>query len=304
MEATIALSNGVRMPRIGFGPGGMYYAPKFRGALARSIPVRAWRRFVSVPLARRRYVRAIASGIRAGFRLLDYSAAYGSGRDVAMAMRASGVPRAELFLTGRVSNHAQFQGPQAVEREVLGILKGYGVEQLDLLMFHWPVTGRYEATWETICALYERGVARSIGVANCHPHHVEALEKVGLRPMVNQFEVHPLFTQKPLIAWCRERGIAVESYTPIARYDDRLMRLPALRAIAKAHGKTPTQVVLRWHIQQDLIPIIRSQNAARQREDCDVFDFELTEDEMAIIDGFNIDSRLRYHPDNCDFTIL
>lgn len=304
MEETIALSNGVRLPRIGFGPGGMGYTPNVMRRPSRALPARVWRRLVALPRMRWSYVHAIAEAIRAGFRLIDYSAAYGDGKAIAEAVRLSGVPREELFLTGRVSNRAQFQGQEAVEREVAGILAGYGVERVDLLMFHWPVTGRYVATWETLCRLYERGLARAVGVANCHPHHLEALEAHGLRPMLNQVEVHPLFTQKSLVAWCQARAIVVEAYTPIARFDDRLMRLPALHHIAEAHGKTPTQVVLRWHLQRGVVPVIRSLNPKRQREDFDVFGFELTETEMATIDGFDIGSRLRYDPDNCDFTIL
>ena len=304
MENVVTLANGFTLPVIGFGPGGMGYTPNVMRRPSRAFYKRVWRKFVTTPKMRHDYVHAIAAGIQAGFRLIDYSAAYGDGSAIAKAIQISGVPRSELALTGRVTNGAQFQGKEAVEREVQNILKHYGTDYLDMLMFHWPVTDHFQATWEVLCSLYERGVARAIGVANCHPHHIEALEQVGLRPMVNQVEVHPLFTQKPLLAYCKERGIVVEAYTPIARFDDRLMRLPALHAIAQAHHKTPTQVVLRWHIQNGVIPVIRSQNPKRQREDFDIFDFELTEQEISIIDSFNIDSRLRYHPDNCDFTIL
>lgn len=127
---------------------------------------------------------------------------------------------------------------------------------------------------------------------------------VGLKPMVNQFEVHPLFTQKDIIKFNQNLGITVQSYTPIARMDQRLFRLPALRKIAEEHGKSLVQVVLRWHIQQGLVPVVRANKPHHQDESVTVFDFELTSDEMATIDGFNIGSRLRYHPDNCDFTIL
>jgi diketogulonate reductase-like aldo/keto reductase len=125
-----------------------------------------------------------------------------------------------------------------------------------------------------------------------------------INPMVNQFEIHPLFTQKSLIEFCKSKGIQVEAYSPIARFDDRLVRLPALNAIARKYNKTIIQIVLRWHIQNGVIPIVRSLNKIWQSENISIFDFELTEEEMGKIDSFNINSRLRYDPDNCDFSIL
>jgi diketogulonate reductase-like aldo/keto reductase len=172
-------------------------------------------------------------------------------------------------------------------------------------MFHWPVTGVYLNTWKQMEQLYKEGYCKAIGVANCHQHHLEAIFKIAeIIPAVNQIEVHPLFTQKPLIEYCKSKMIAVEAYTPIARFDDRLVKLPALKKIAQKYNKSVVQVVLRWHIQNGLIPVVRSLNKKRQLENISVFDFELTKEEMQTIDGFNINSRLRYDPDNCDFTIL
>lgn len=312
----LRLYNGVEIPRIGFGPGhinrGAGNSQLGNRIGSQSIVIRAWnkivvRQYYKLVLERKRhtsYINSIASGIRAGFKLIDYSAAYGSGRNIANAIAISGVPREQLFLTCRISNGAQFAGAQAVRDLIKRHLDEYGTDYVDVMMFHWPVTDCFENTWRVICEAYDNGIARSIGVANCHPHHVKKLIKCGLKPMLNQFEIHPLFTQKDLIKYNQDLGIVVEAYTPIARNDDRLMRLPKLRQIASNHGKTPVQVVLRWHMQQNIIPIIRSLNYYRQKENLDVFDFELTSEEMKIIDGFNIDSRLRYHPDNCDFTIL
>ena len=144
-----------------------------------------------------------------------------------------------------------------------------------------------------------------MGVANCHAHHLEKLFTLTEeKPLINQFEIHPLFTQKPLIAYCREHGIQPEAYTPIARFDDRLVRLPILNRIAEKYGKTFLQVVLRWHVQNGIVPVVRTLNPKHQKENLGIFDFSLTDEEMAQIDGININSRLRYDPDNCDFTIL
>jgi diketogulonate reductase-like aldo/keto reductase len=172
-------------------------------------------------------------------------------------------------------------------------------------MFHWPVTGVYLDTWKQMEQLYKEGYCKSIGVANCHQHHLEEIFSIAeVIPLVNQFEIHPLFTQKPLIEFCKSRGIAVEAYTPIARFDDRLIRLSVLNAIARKYNKTAVQIVLRWHIQNGVIPVVRSLNKKRQLENISVFDFELTEEDMHKIDSFNINARLRYDPDNCDFSIL
>lgn len=306
------LYNGVEIPSIGLGPGIMGHVSHLRtyarwnliGRAFNKFAVGPWDCFVARPLKRDEFVGSISKGIKSGFRLIDYSAAYGDGALIADAIESSSVQRKDIFLTGRISNKAQFSGRSAVRDLIKRHLEEYRTDYVDVLMFHWPVTNHYEDTWCEICAAYESGLARSIGVANCHPHHLEKLMKCGLKPMLNQFEVHPLFTQKDLIKYNQDLGILVESYTPIARMDARLFRLPALKLIAEAHGKSPVQIVLRWHIQQGLVPIVRSANPMRQKQNLEIFDFELTEEEMKAIDSFNINSRLRYDPDNCDFSIL
>lgn len=296
------LRSGAKIPAIGFGPGMGGYIPNARPK-GRSILRRAYNKLIGRPLVRRNYVRAVASAITNGFRLIDYSAAYGDGSLIGRAIRESGVRREDLILTTRVSNGAQFKGN--IEDEFFRQLKNFGADYVDILMFHWPVTGCYEQTWLKMIELREKGYCRILGVANCHAHHLEALEKVsGVLPEINQFEVHPLFTQKELISYCRERNIQVEAYTPIARFDDRLMRLPLLKRIAEKYSRTVTQVILRWHIQCGLIPVVRTLNPSHQKENIDIFGFSLTDEEMTAIDSVNINARVRYDPDNCDFTIL
>ena len=256
----IKLCNCVEMPRIGFGPGSLGYVPNQTGknvSVKPSILRRVWNKFIARPYERfvvskqrhEEYLESIANGIRAGFRLIDYSTAYGNGGNIADAIERSGAERKDIFLTGRISNRAQYAGADVVRELIKRHLDEYRTDYVDVLMFHWPVTDHFEDTWRVICEAYEKGQARSIGVANCHPHHIEKLMKCGIKPMLNQFEVHPLFTQKDLIKFNQDLGIVVESYTPIARNDDRLMRLPRLKKIATDHGKTPVQVILRWHIQ-------------------------------------------------------
>lgn len=305
------LYNGLELPMMAFGPSSLnhiLYPVEAKRINKWNLPGRAIRKFITGPLEHRafteNYITSIEYALRVGFRLIDFSAAYGDGRLINEAIRRSCIAREEIFLTGRISNRSQFGGKAKVREEIDKILEGYETDCLDLLMFHWPVTGCYEDTWREICYAYDSGKTRSIGVANCHPHHIERLIKCGLKPMLNQFEIHPLFTQKDLVNYNRDLNIVIESYTPLARKDHRLFRLPVLNTIAKEYNKTPAQVVLRWHVQNGYIPIVRSRNIGRIKENFGIFDFELTREEMDKIDAININARVRYDPDNCDFTIL
>jgi diketogulonate reductase-like aldo/keto reductase len=283
----ITLNNGTKIPVIGNGPGILGYKSKIGPKL----------------FEERKFINAIAHSLQIGFSLFDYSAAYGNERLIGKAVHKSGIKRENLFLTTRVSNPQQLKGN--IREEFFKTLEYYKTDYVDLYMFHWPVTGVYTNTWKQMEQLYKEGYCKAIGVANCHQHHLEEIFKTAeFTPQINQFEVHPLFTQKALIAYCQSKGITVEAYTPIARLDDRLIRLPALKAIARKYNKSVIQVVLKWHIQNGRIPVVRSLNKKRQLENISIFDFELTGDDLKTIDGFNINSRLRYDPDNCDFSIL
>lgn len=249
------------------------------------------------------YRKSMISALRSGFRLIDYSAAYGNGQLIKDAIWQSKMKRDDLFITTRVSNRAQERN--TVRDEFMKNLKGLGLDYVNLLQFHWPVTDLYLNTWREMEKLKDEGYVRHLGVANCHQHHLEEIFKIcKYRPEVGQFEIHPLFTQKSLIQYYKDQGIVVEAYTPVARYDDRLIRLPLLKRLGQKYGKTVIQIVLRWHIQNGVIPIVRSLNAKHQHENINIFDFELSDEEMRFIDGININSRLRYDPDNCDFSIL
>lgn len=296
----IRLNNGVMIPCIGNGPGfiGMGLNKKKHNIFAR-----AYRKYIDIPRKRKDYVDAIANSLKIGFTLLDYSSSYGDGRAIHEAIQQAGVDRNSLFLTTRISNEAQ--RTHKVRECLMQQLDGMGTDYIDLLMFHWPVTDLYLDTWDEMVKLYKEGYVRCLGVANCHQHHLEALIKSSdVCPVVNQVEVHPLFTQKPLLSYCKSQGIQVEAYTAIARFDDRLVRLPMLHKIADKYNKTVVQIVLRWHIQNGVIPVVRSLNKNRQFENISIFDFSLTDEEMKEIDSVNINSRLRFDPDNCDFSIL
>ena len=294
---------------IGSGPAACGYSAKYKsssyGIFARIINAlsRRYNKYIGRPRLERRYVQSVADAIKSGFRWIDYSCAYGDGKLIGEAIRKSGVKREDLIITTRVSNYAQFN--HCVREEFLNFLQNTKMDYVDILQFHWPVTDYYVDTWREMEKLYKEGYVKHLGVANCHQHHLEEIYKIcQYKPEIGQFEIHPLFTQKPLIDYYKQHDIQVCAYTPIARFDDRLMRLPLLKRIGEKYGKSVTQVVLRWHIQNGIIPLVRTLNPAHQRENLDVFDFELTESEMKAIDAININSRLRYDPDNCDFSIL
>ena len=296
---------GKQVPLIGFGPGGAGYTPKmkkqYRG-IGKLFHNRVTNKINSIIVCRN-YVTAIENALNLGYRLIDYSSAYGDGKLLQKAIAKSGVKREELFITTRVSNRAQREG--RVREEFMKFLKNMNLEYVDLLQFHWPVTDLYLDTWREMEKLYEEGYVKHLGVANCHQHHLEEIFKICKhRPEVGQFEIHHLFTQKPLIQYYKDYGIVVEAYTPIARYDDRLVRLPLLKKLEKKYNKTFVQIILRWHVQNGVIPLVRSMSKEHQLENISIFDFELSPDDMVAIDAININSRLRYDPDNCDFSIL
>ncbi len=299
------LSNGNKMPKIGLGTDNVLFVHKLHTGKT-AFTRRAWSfyyRRIMQSIWNRELSDSICGAFRMGYRLIDTSAAYHNEEAIGRAVKKSGVPREELFIQTRITNRQQYN--HAVRESFFCSLKNLGVEYVDMYMIHWPVTDVYLDTWREMEKLYKEGYIRNLGVANCHQHHIEDILKIcEVRPVLNQVEVHPLFTQKLLINYCKSEGIQVEAYSPIAQNNDRLRNSKKLKKIASNHGKSLQQVVLRWHIQNGVIPVPRSTNLKRLASNIDVFDFSLTEEEMKIIDAININSRLRYDPDNCDFTEL
>lgn len=303
------LSNGVRIPCIGTGP----------SSIERRI---RWRRkdwMEKIPLIghyinstiyhtiyykiERQWIKNLSESLKMGYRLIDYSSAYGNEDLIRKAIKKSGVDRKDIFIISRASNQDQYNN--CVRESFMRILSRIGVSYIDLYMFHWPVTEHYIETYKELEKLYEEGLIKSIGICNCHKHHIETiLKECKIKPMVNEFEVHPLLTQKDLIGFCNSNDIRVIAYTPLAKNDDRLRNNPCLRNLAKKYRKTIHQIILRWDVQNGVIPIPYSFSVDHNRQNFDIFDFTLTEEEIQAIDKININSRLRYDPDNCDFTVL
>lgn len=303
------LSNGVKIPSIGTGPSAIYRILDSRKwswvakmPLIGKISYKIINRLRSIPIERK-YVKVLSESLKYGYRLIDYSNAYGDGKLIGRAIRKSGVDRKDIFIVSKASNRDQYKGQ--VREAFMQSLSNLGVDYIDIYMFHWPVTDHYIETYKEIEKLYGEGLIKSIGVCNCQQHHIETIIKeCKIKPMVNEFEVHPLFTQKSLIQYCHEQGMQIIAYTPLAINDYRLRNSRVLRGIADKYHKNIQQIILRWHIQNGIIPIPFSFNIKHNQSNFDVFDFNLSDEEMKVIDGLNINSRLRYDPDNCDFTIL
>lgn len=229
--------------------------------------------------------QAVAGALGLGYRLVDTALNYrnetGTGRGIAR----SGVPREDVFLTTKVpGRHHGYEETLASFEESRGNL---GLEYVDLYLIHWPLpgVGRYVDTWKAMIKLREEGLVRSIGVSNFTAAHLARLEQeTGVLPAVNQIEMHPLLPQEELRAVHTEKGIVTESWSPLAR-GRKVLEAPEVVAAAGAHGVTPGQVVLRWHTQLGAVPIPKSADPGRQRENLDLFGFELTPEEMARIGG-------------------
>ena len=300
---SVNLIGGGSIPLIGFGPDSLGYVLGLRKKMGSAMVQKMYNKLHYIFFDKPQYVNAIASSFTIGYKLLDYSASYGDGKLLKEAMMKAGISRKDLIITTRISNKAQFE--DGIDDEIKKQLEGFGTDYIDILMFHWPVTGYYEDTWKKMIKLKEQGLCKTLGVANCNIHHLKTLYEISeVYPEINQVEVHPLFTQVELRRFCKEKGIVIESYSPTARHDDRLYNPRLLNELSKKYERSITQLILRWHIQNDLVPVIRSWNPDHLKSDFDIFDFEISPKDMEKIDNLNINSRIRYDPDNCDFYSL
>ncbi|HEX2283796.1 MAG TPA: aldo/keto reductase [Mycobacterium sp.] len=240
--------------------------------------------------------RAVSAALEAGYRLIDTAAAYGNEAAVGRAIAASGVPRDELFITTKLAT--EDQGFQSSQDACKASLERLGLDYVDLYLIHWPAEqqGTYVNSWGGLMKSKEVGDARSIGVCNFNAEHLSnVIELSFFTPAINQIELHPLLNQAELRAHNAEHGVITEAYSPLGT--GKLLDNPTISSVAQAHGKTPAQVLLRWSIQLGNIVIPRSSSPERIRENLDVFDFELTDDEMATLNGLDDGTRFRPNPD-------
>jgi 2,5-diketo-D-gluconate reductase A len=244
-------------------------------------------------------VEAVTQALQAGYRHIDTAQMYGNERAVGEAIAKSGLDRGDLFVTSKLANDSH--RPDDARRAFAGSLDALGFDYLDLFLIHWPLPTRYDgdyvSTWQALEEFYRDGRARSIGVSNFQPHHLRRLHnECEITPAADQIEVSPYLTQQQVREFCAEHQIAIEAWSPLARGGD-LLRDPVVVSIAEAAGKTPAQVVLRWHIQRGDIIFPKSVTPARIRENIDIFDFELSGQDHEAITSLNRNQRTGPDPD-------
>jgi 2,5-diketo-D-gluconate reductase A len=225
---------------------------------------------------------AVVQALEAGYRHIDTAVKYGNERGVGNGIRAGGVDRGELFITTKLDG--QFQGEEKAAEGLEGSLRRLGLDYVDLLLIHWPLPARddYVSTWRTFERLQSEGKVRSIGVSNFKPAHLERLmAETDVVPAVNQIQLSPAITRSAERGFHREHGIVTESYSPLGGSGADLLSAPILTQLGEKHGKTPGQLVLRWHIQQGLVTIPKTANPDRMSENMDVFDFTLDPQDLA-----------------------
>jgi 2,5-diketo-D-gluconate reductase A len=257
---TIRLNNGNSIPQIGLG---------------------------TSPLNDKEIAPLIVAAVEAGYRHLDTAYRYNNERGVGQGIRDCGIDRAELFVTTKLDG--PFQGNDRAIGGLDECLRRLGLDYVDLLLIHWPLPQRdeYVSTWKTFEKLVAAGKARSIGLSNFKPAHIDKLlAETTIRPTVNQIQLNPRTTRSEQRAYDAEHGIVTESWSPLGAGND-LLESPTLAAIAEKYGKTPGQVVLRWHIELGLVAIPRSSNPSRIAENIDIFDFVLTDDDIAAISALD-----------------
>ncbi|MFD8676212.1 aldo/keto reductase [Streptomyces seoulensis] len=271
----IILNNGVEMPQLGFG---VWQVPDDEAE------------------------RAVATALETGYRSIDTAAIYGNEEGTGKAIAASGLPREDLFVTTKLWNSDQ--GYDSTLRAFDTSLAKLGLDYLDLYLIHWPLPARdnYLDTYKAFEKLYSDGRIRAIGVSNFLPEHLQRLiAETSVVPAVDQIELHPQLQQRAAREFNAEHGIATEAWSPLGQ-GKGLLEVPAIVAIAQKHGRTPAQVVLRWHIQLGNIVIPKSVTPSRIKENIEVFDFSLDDEDLAAISA--LDENKRLGPDPATFDMV
>ncbi|MXG89720.1 aldo/keto reductase [Nocardioides flavescens] len=274
---TITLNNQTQIPQLGFGT---YQVPPEQTA------------------------EVVSQAIQVGYRHIDTAEMYQNEQEVGEALKATDVPRDELYITSKLNNG--YHRPDDAKRAFDETMSKLGLEQIDLFLIHWPLPtlydGDYVSTWKTLVEFVQDGRARSVGVSNFQPAHLDRIvAETGVVPVVNQIEAHPYFLNDEARAATHRHGAVVEAWSPIAQ--GNVLDDATIGEIAKAHDKTPSQVTLRWHVQRGDIVFPKSMRRERMEENFAIFDFELSEDEMSKISGLDKgeEGRTGPNPDTFDY---
>lgn len=272
LQTTRKLANGVEMPILGLG--------------------------VYKMTDRDETLQAITTALDLGYRAIDTAALYYNEEEVGEAIKHSSVPREDIFVTTKVWNSDQ--GYDNTLRAFETSLKKLDMDYIDLYLTHWPVKEKFLDTYRAIERLYDEKLIRVPGVSNHHEHHLkDIIASCNIAPMVNQIEVHPYLSQESLRTYCAQQQIAVTAWSPLGRgnvlTDDTIVR------IAREYGVTPAQIILRWHLQNDVIIIPKSVTPSRIKENSELYHFELTKETMQQLNALNRDERFGQNPDNFKF---
>lgn len=241
---------------------------------------------------------SVKAAIKNGYRSIDTAAVYKNEEGVGIGIKESGVAREELFITSKVWN--EDQGYDTTLAAFEKSLERLQLDYLDLYLIHWPGKDKYKDTWRALEKLYKDGKIRAIGVSNFQVHHLEELLKdAEIKPMVNQVEFHPRLTQKELRDYCKKQGIQLEAWSPLMQ--GQLLDNEVLTQIAEKYNKSVAQVILRWDLQHEVVTIPKSIKEHRIIENANIFDFELSQEDMDKIDALNQDERVGPNPDELLF---
>lgn len=269
----VRLNNGVEIPQLGFGV------------------------FQIKP---EETVEAVSHALRTGYRHIDTAQMYQNEKEVGQAIAESSIDRDEIFVTTKLANHKHdFDDALAAFDQSLADLR---LERVDLFLIHWPLPtiGDYVQTWKALERIYADGRARSIGVSNFQPHHIRKLHAdTDIHPAVNQIELHPYLTQDELRAFDADHEIATEAWSPIAQ--GAVLTDPTIVELARTYGKSPAQLVLRWHIQLGNIVFPKSVTPQRVQENFDIFDFDISDGDVGLISALNKNERIGPDPDKFDY---
>ena len=267
ITGAFTLNNGVKMPYFGLGTWQSEDGPEVKNA--------------------------VHFALDAGYRLIDTASFYENEKGIGEAIREHGIDRKELFVTTKVWNdrHGFEQTQKAYDQS----LKKLGMDYVDLYLIHWPVTGKFEDTWKALEKIYKEGRVRAIGISNFLPIHLnQLLPTVEIMPMVNQMEFHPYLIQQDLLDLCNANQIQYQAWSPIMQ--GRVFEVPLLKHISKKYRKNQAQVVLRWDLQRGVATIPKSTNPARIESNADIFDFELSNEDMEAINALDCNHRFGYDP--------
>ena len=251
-------------------------------------------------------INSVLEAMKCGYRHIDTAACYGNEESVGKAIKLSRINREELFVTSKLWNTDQ--GYESTLKAFDKTIKDLGLDYLDLYLIHWPVVKEHKEDWkEAICEawkafekLYSEGKIRAIGVSNFKPHHLKVIfENCNIKPMVNQIELHPSHNQDETVKFCRNNNILVEAWGPLST--GRIFKVKEMQDIANKYNKSIAQITLRWHIQNEILPLPKSVTPSRIKENSMIFDFELLKEDMELIQNLKGCEGSGIDPDNINF---